>query len=191
MKLDTDFRAMHTSGGRSRTHRPVEGDHETYVPPAWLFESAPEQVWWGADYYRAHLPAGGSWYVWDKRSTLDSEAAYTVADFDAVLGGHFELAWSRQQHRRVMLRYLWSGHHGMQGEDTPRRVHPTQKPVAMFAALIESLTSVGDVVFDPYAGSGTTLVAAHRTGRVAHLVELDPAYCDVIRDRWATLESAK
>lgn len=58
------------------------------------------------------------------------------------------------------------------------------KPVALFEHLIENSTELGDVVLDGFAGSGTTVIACERLGRVARAIEFDPAYCDVIVERW-------
>ena len=70
--------------------------------------------------------------------------------------------------------------------DKPQRngEHPTMKPVELFRYLMENSTKKGDSVFDSFGGSGTTLVAAEQTGRVAYLMELDPVYVDVIIKRW-------
>lgn len=65
-------------------------------------------------------------------------------------------------------------------------LHPTVKPVAMVADAIKDVTRRGDIVLDGFGGSGTTLMAAHRTSRIARLVELDPLYCDVICRRFET-----
>ncbi|MFI4935219.1 MAG: DNA modification methylase [Caulobacterales bacterium] len=62
--------------------------------------------------------------------------------------------------------------------------HPTVKPVALAADAIKDVSGRGDLVFDPFLGSGTTLIAAHRTGRRCFGVELDPLYVDVILSRW-------
>lgn len=62
--------------------------------------------------------------------------------------------------------------------------HPTPKPVEMIADAILDCTHVGDAVVDPFLGSGTTLIAAERTGRVCHGLELDPRYADVAIRRW-------
>lgn len=64
--------------------------------------------------------------------------------------------------------------------------HPTMKPVALILEMIENSTRRGDRVLDPFGGSGSTLIACHRAGRVARLMELDPKYCDVIVERWQT-----
>lgn len=63
-------------------------------------------------------------------------------------------------------------------------MHPTVKPVQMIADAIKDVSSRGGIVLDPFGGSGSTLIAAHKTGRRAYLVELDPLYCAVIVQRW-------
>lgn len=70
--------------------------------------------------------------------------------------------------------------------DKPQRngEHPTMKPVALFEYQMLNNTKGGDVVLDSFGGSGTTLIAAEKNGRVARLMELDPKYCDVIVKRW-------
>lgn len=64
------------------------------------------------------------------------------------------------------------------------RDHPTMKPVALVERAVRNHTVLGDLVLDPFAGSGSTLIACHRAGRVAALVEKDPGYADVIVRRW-------
>jgi len=64
------------------------------------------------------------------------------------------------------------------------QMHSTVKPVQMVADAIMDVTHRGDVVLDTFAGSGTTLIAAERTGRVARVMEIDAHYCDVIVERW-------
>jgi DNA modification methylase len=63
-------------------------------------------------------------------------------------------------------------------------MHPTVKPVAMIADAIKDVSRRGSVVLDLFGGSGSTLIAAHKTGRRARLCELDPVYCDRILKRW-------
>lgn len=62
--------------------------------------------------------------------------------------------------------------------------HPTTKPVELVERAIEASSASGDLVLDPFMGSGSTLIAAERTSRVGAGVELDPVYCDVIVARW-------
>jgi DNA modification methylase len=62
--------------------------------------------------------------------------------------------------------------------------HPTMKPVALIERCLENSTHPGSTVLDPFAGSGSTLIAAHASHRRARLLEIDPQYCDVILRRW-------
>jgi DNA modification methylase len=63
-------------------------------------------------------------------------------------------------------------------------LHPTMKPVELVERAIRNSSRLGNLVFDPFGGSGTTLIAAEKSGRVARLIELDPKYVDVIVRRW-------
>jgi DNA modification methylase len=63
-------------------------------------------------------------------------------------------------------------------------IHPTVKPVALVAEAIKDCSRRGGIVLDLFGGSGTTLIAAEKTGRLARLVEFDPAYCDQILRRF-------
>jgi DNA modification methylase len=65
-------------------------------------------------------------------------------------------------------------------------LHPTVKPVAMIADAIKDVSERGGVVLDCFGGSGSTLIAAHKTGRRARIIELDPVYVDTIIRRWQT-----
>lgn len=81
--------------------------------------------------------------------------------------------------------------HPKRGEELA--MHPTVKPVEMIADAILDVSSRGEIVLDPFGGSGSTLMAAEQTGRRAYLCELDPLYCDTILVRWeaATKGQAK
>ncbi|HMM46314.1 MAG TPA: DNA methyltransferase, partial [Candidatus Macondimonas sp.] len=63
-------------------------------------------------------------------------------------------------------------------------LHPTMKPVELVERALRNSSRPGNVVLDPFGGSGTTLIAAEKTGRLARLIELDPKYVDVIVRRW-------
>lgn len=78
----------------------------------------------------------------------------------------------------------YAGVNSFGGNQEDLALHPTVKPVALVADAIRDVTRRGDIVLDGFGGSGTTLIAAERTGRVAHLIELDPLYCDVICRRF-------
>ena len=63
-------------------------------------------------------------------------------------------------------------------------LHPTVKPIAMVSDAILDVTQRGDIVLDPFCGSGTTILAAERTGRRGYAIELDPGHVDTAIDRW-------
>jgi len=186
MALDPDYNAMFAGidgHHKSATFEKVLGDEE---PPDLrpLFErlgKVREQFWFGADYYRASLPAGGSWVVWDKRTE----------NLDRLPGSSFELAWSKQKHKRLMARVLWSGHHGMQNDDTPTRVHPTQKPTELVRWFLERWVDETATIYDPFLGSGTTLIAAEQLDRTCYGIEIEPRYVDVVVERWQQLTGGK
>jgi DNA modification methylase len=64
------------------------------------------------------------------------------------------------------------------------QLHPTVKPVALVADAILDCSARGEIVLDPFLGSGTTIIAAERTGRVSYGLEIDPRYIDIIIRRW-------
>lgn len=68
--------------------------------------------------------------------------------------------------------------------DAELAMHPTVKPVALVSDALRDCSRRGELVLDPFAGSGTTLISAEMTGRVAHLIEFDPLYCDTIVKRF-------
>ena len=198
MFLDTNYDAMFAA---DKAHRKtgkrfdeVAGDHDDFAPELIstifsAFPDAKEVFIWGADYFSELIPdrKGGSWVVWDKR---------TNENMDKVSGNTFELCWSKQKHKRLIARIMWSGHHGMQKDDTKTRVHPTQKPVELVSWFFDNWGKECRTVVDLFGGSGSTLIACEKTNRQARLMELDPKYCDVIVKRWqdftgkkATLES--
>jgi site-specific DNA-methyltransferase (adenine-specific) len=86
--------------------------------------------------------------------------------------GHF---WASDRKQTTVLEF-----------DKPSKSgeHPTMKPVALFEYQMLNNTKGGDIVLDSFGGSGTTLIAAEKNGRIARLMELDPKYCDVIIKRW-------
>jgi hypothetical protein len=188
MRLDTDFSGMKNKlqfaqekGIKSgRKYSNVIGDHEDFHATllAAMFPDVKEQFWFGADYYSATLSDTmhtGCWLVWDKR--LDETA-------DKMFGSCFELIWSREKHKRDILRHKWAGIFGTEHEPQRGRQHPNQKPVRLLEDIITRYTDEGQIILDPFIGSGTTLISAERTGRICYGCELSPAYCDVILARY-------
>lgn len=186
INLETDY--SNKDGGyggmTGREYRKVIGDDRPFDAGfyAVYFQKVAEQFWFGADYYRRTLPdpdLAGSWLVWDKR---DEDPDDPDSNWDDALGSSFELAWSRQRHKRAILRYRWTNwtSHVNAGH---RREHPTEKPIEMLSEILNRWTPAGCAVADPFAGSGATLIAAAATGRTGYGVELDPLYVDIIAAR--------
>lgn len=176
MSLDTSYSNSTTNTKRginkSRGYAPIAGDDEEFNPSLFLemFRDVQEHFWWGGDYYRQYLPVGGSWLVWDKRAGLP--------DFD-YSSSEFELCWSKTAHLREILRVRWFGAFGMEQEGGAKRVHPSQKPIAVYEELYKH-GSAGDLIFDPFLGSGPSLKAAEQSGRTVIGCELSPHYVDHI-----------
>ena len=124
--------------------------------------------------------------VWDKKSIGLGNANYRPQhEFIFYFKGG---AWYGDKAQSD----VWYMSRGATGE----YVHPTQKPVELVERALQNSSKAGDAVVDCFGGSGSTLIACEKTGRIACLMELDPKYCDVIVKRWqdftgkqATLES--
>lgn len=114
------------------------------------------------------------------------------------------LVWLKNQHviswidymfKTEYILYGWKGKHKFYGNNNEMNVfefdkpiksklHPTMKPVELVKRLINNSSKVGDIVYDAFLGSGTTLIAAQELGRACYGAELDEHYCDVIVLRW-------
>lgn len=190
MRLDADFSGMENhldfvrdKGVKSgRKYENVIGDFEDYnaAPVMALFEDVKEQLWFGADYYSATLGDTmhmGCWLIWDKR--LEESA-------DKMYGSCFEMAWSKNKHKRDILRHKWAGIFGTEHEQQRGRVHPNQKPVVLYEDLLNRYSNDGAIIVDCYAGSGTTIIAAHNLNRRCFAMEISDKYGAVILERFFT-----
>jgi site-specific DNA-methyltransferase (adenine-specific) len=115
--------------------------------------------------------------IWKKSSMVMGRQDYHWKHEPCLYGwkdgaGHL---WATDRKQTTILEF-----------DKPTRngEHPTMKPVALFEYQMLNNTKGGDIVLDLFGGSGTTLIAAEKNGRVSYLMELDPKYCDVIIKRW-------
>ena len=128
----------------------------------------------------AFRAAGGKWstfIIWAKNTFTLGHADYQ-RQFEPILYG-----WPEGSKRH------WCGDRD-QGDvwqiKKPHKndLHPTMKPVELVERAIRNSSRPGDVVLDAFGGSGTTMIAAEKSGRHARVIELDPKYCDVIVRRW-------
>jgi DNA modification methylase len=135
----------------------------------------------------AFRAAGGHWstfIIWAKNTFTLGRADYQ-RQYEPILYGWPE---GKQRH--------WCGDRD-QGDvwnikkPAKNDLHPTMKPVELVERCIRNSTKPGQTVLDPFGGSGTTLIAAEKSGRVARLMELDPKYVDVIVRRWEDWTGAK
>ena len=129
---------------------------------------------------QAFRAAGGKWstfIIWAKNTFTLGRADYQ-RQYEPILYG-----WPEGQNRH------WCGDRD-QGDvwniKKPQKndLHPTMKPVDLVERAIRNSSRPGDIVLDPFGGSGTTLIAAEKSGRIGWLIELDPKYVDVIVRRW-------
>jgi DNA modification methylase len=197
MSLDTDFstikgsmkslgRKNHTEGNK---YEKVIGDNEDFKPELITtffanFDYVKEMFLFGADYFAELLPDKnkGSWLVWDKRKESQADA----------IGSEFELIWSRNKHKRRMLRHDWFGFLSSEnGADARNRVHPTQKPITLLVDILNQWGKDANVIVDLYGGSGSTLIACEQLNRKCYMCELDTHYVDVIIDRWEKFTGQK
>jgi len=77
------------------------------------------------------------------------------------------------------------------GSKDDKTIHPTQKPVELFEKSILHHTNPGEYVYDPFAGSGTLMIACEKTNRRALMIELDTKYCDIIIQRYENYTGKK
>ena len=136
----------------------VEGDFAPFDPSPWLnFKSV---VLWGGNHFAEKLPSTSGWLVWDKERPDDLDQATC------------ELAWTNCVKGVRRFRHLWNGM--MKASEKGESYHPTQKPVVLMEWVLQLRWIAGSkLILDPYMGSGTTLIAAIRTGRRAIGIEID------------------
>ena len=158
---------------------PVKGDDTTNTAikaSTLLLGAYPNacHFWWGGNYYTNTLPPSPCWIIWDKDNT-----------------GNFadcEMAWTNQPTAARIFEHRWNGmlkasEHGQ------KRIHPTQKPVALFEWVANKYFKDGGTVFDPFLGSGMSVIGAENIGDSMSVVgcELSPEYIAVVIQRWVDL----
>lgn len=159
----------------------IVGDDKPFDPRP--FFGFPVVILFGANYYPRHLPPSGGWIVWDKLDGLKSKREIGFND-----NSDCELIWTNVGNSARIIRHRWMGcmkasEHGQ------RRVHPTQKPVALMKILIEHWTQPGDTVADFYMGSGSTGVACVQTNRNFIGCEIAKYYFDIAQQRIAKAQA--
>lgn len=127
------------------------------------------QIIWGGNYFADLLKATRGWLVWFKRPNNTTDFA------------DCELAWTSQDANARVLEHLWNGFRKHEPEQ--RFKHPTQKPLRLMRWCIQQVKIPVRSVIDPFAGTGTSLVAARELGAFAVGIDQGEDYCEIMRKR--------
>lgn len=125
------------------------------------------QIIWGGNYFSDYLEPSGGWIVWDKGVVMP-----TFSDG--------ELAWTNMKNSLKIIKMLWAGYRKCEETD---RIHPTQKPVALYKWLLKNYAKQGDLILDTHVGSASSLIACHDMGFDAVGFELDADYYKASKQR--------
>lgn len=134
-----------------------------------LFRVSQHQIIWGVNYYPYGCLSGGR-IVWDK---------LTSGDFSDC-----ELAFCSLQRTVTKFTYLWNGMIQQNNGNREARIHPTQKPVALYKWLLKNYAKEGDKILDTHLGSGSSRIAAHDMGFDFWGYELDKDYFEAQEKRF-------
>jgi site-specific DNA-methyltransferase (adenine-specific) len=176
------YRSHHNSGwrdpGNAKWRRDenfpgILGDDKP-LDPSHLYQLAPLAAIFGANYCAGELGPSRCWLVWDKRVDTGSDNQSDC-----------ELVWTNFDMPCRIYRHLWRGiiRAGEENVAIADKLHPHQKPVGLLRWIIGLSGIRRGPVIDPYAGSGSTMLAAHREGFDSIGIELDEQYAEVAAKR--------
>jgi len=131
--------------------------------------SAKVEIIWGGNYYAKFLDNSPCWIIWDKNNTGNFADA--------------ELAWTNQKTAARIFKHTWNGMI-KETERGQKRVHPTQKPIALAEWCMNNYGRDCILILDLFGGSGSTLIGCEIKGKSCFMMELSPGYIDVIIKRW-------
>lgn len=170
----------HSRGNRAKATKyiPKEWDSkppdDTYFKE--LFRVSKNQIIWGANHFISKIPVDSScWIVWDKQN----------GDTDFA---DCELAWTSFKTAVRQFTFRWAGMLQGNMKNKEIRIHPTQKPVALYTWLLNNYAKKGDKILDTHCGSASSLIACHKLGFQYWGFELDPDYYAIATAR---LEAVK
>ena len=186
-------KAGHATLGKNRTGI-VENDDRADWRDVWaLFPGSTAYVWHGG--LKGGLVAEGliacgftlrSQIIWNKSVMAMGRGDYHWKHEPCWYAVRGTGNWAGDR-KQTTVWDIASPLHIMGGSKEIKTAHPTQKPLECMRIPIENNSARGDAVYDPFCGSGTTLIAAEKTGRHCYAMELSPAYCDIIIQRWQSL----
>ena len=129
------------------------------------------QIIWGGNYFADLLPVSQGWIVWDK----EHSGGMTFADC--------EMAWTSFNRATRLFKYMWNGMLQGNMKNKENRIHPTQKPVALYNWILKNYANHGDKILDTHVGSASSLIACHRAGLEYWGFEIDPVYYKAAKER--------
>lgn len=136
-----------------------------------LLRVSKNQVVWGGNYFCNNLPESQGWIVWDKKHP------------EGVNFADCELAWTSFNVATRIFRFMWNGMLQEDMKNKEFRIHPTQKPVALYEWLLSKYAKGGDIILDTHVGSASSLIACHRTNHKFVGFELDENYYKLSKER--------
>ena len=128
-------------------------------------------IWGGGNYYATELPNSQCWIAWDKEKP------------EGVSFADVELAWTSFNLASRIFHFAWNGMIQGDMKNKEYKIHPTQKPVALYEWIINKYAEPGDLILDTHVGSASSLVACHRTRHKYVGFEIDPTYYNLAKDR--------
>jgi site-specific DNA-methyltransferase (adenine-specific) len=134
-----------------------------------LFSVSKNQIVFGGNYFTEYLPPSKGWIVWDKQADIKEHLSMC------------ELAWSSFDRKCNKFEYLWAG---FKKKHQVERIHPTQKPVALYKWLLQNYAKQGDKILDTHLGSGSSRIAAYEMGFDFTAFELDKEYFEAQEKRY-------
>jgi site-specific DNA-methyltransferase (adenine-specific) len=167
----------HTRGKltKSKNYKPFFGnDLSAPENDYWLelLRVSKNQIAWGANHYISRLPYDSScWIVWDK---LNGDTDFADC----------ELAWTSFARAVRCFRFKWQGMLQGNMKNKEIRIHPTQKPVALYDWIFQNYAKPGDKILDTHLGSGSSRIAAHKNGLDFYATELDKDYFEAQEKRF-------
>lgn len=161
--------------GTSKTDKHYTGGWDKTRPSKGYFDEilriSKQAVIFGGNYFADLLPLGKHWIVWDKKGDIAFQNPYSDC----------ELIWTNVK-KNTVKKYVFK-QQGFIKDTKDIRVHPTQKPSELVQQLLETYSTDGDTVLDPFMGSGTTGVACKNLNRNFIGIELEQEYYEIALKR--------
>ena len=174
---------MRLGKGNSKALAPstqyVETEHwDNKAPSKQFFKEliriSKNQIIFGANHFIQNIPNANAkcWLVWDK--AVPDGMSYAQA----------ELAWTSFDKTVKKFNIAWNGFRQQNMRNREQRIHPTQKPVMLYQAILNMFANPGDIIFDGFVGSGSIRIACHKLGYDFEGCEINKSYYDLQEQRY-------